>query len=87
MAFLRASGPVLRFRGRKRVVDEPLTRRQMFLIVFFLFLLAIVLLLSMYVGWWTMQEEEREWEHHDANKIRFKPRESAGQCSVRNVRT
>jgi hypothetical protein len=69
MAFLRGSGPVLRFRGRKRVVDLPLTKREILLIAISMLILAMVLLLAMYIGWWTMQEEEREWEHHDAARV------------------
>jgi hypothetical protein len=68
MTLLRGRGPVLRFRGRKRIVDSPLTTRDMALVAGFIFLVALILLLAIYVSLWMMQQEEREWEHQDVNR-------------------
>jgi len=68
MAFLQGHGPVLRFRGRKRVVEMPLSKREMAYVAIFLLLMAVVLLLGMYISMWIVQEEEREWEHHDVQR-------------------
>jgi hypothetical protein len=60
------SGPVLRYRGRKRFIDVPLSKIETIQVLIFLLLAAIVFLFAMYVGWWTLQEEEREFDHQDA---------------------
>lgn len=64
---------MLRYRGRKRFIDVPLSRIETIQIVIFLLLAAIVFLLAMYVGWWTLQEEEREFDHQDAGQHGVEP--------------
>jgi hypothetical protein len=60
----RLTGPVLRLRGRKHVVEVPLSRSETIQVVIFLFLVTVILLLTMYVGWWTLQKEEQH-DHGD----------------------
>ncbi len=58
---LRGGAP-RRFRGRKRLVRQKLTKRQFVQVLIFLVFLAIVLVFGMYLGWWTLRNEERDGE-------------------------
>ena len=61
--FGASGGP--RYRGRKRVVQARLTRREILLALWFFLIALVVLACAMYVGWWTLEKEEQEWNHHD----------------------
>ncbi len=58
---LRGGSP-RRFRGRKWLVRQKLTKRQFVLVLVFLVFVVIALTLGMYLGWWLLQNEERDSE-------------------------
>jgi hypothetical protein len=57
-----SGGPIRRFRGRKWLVRQKLTKRQTVQVLVFLVFLIIVLVFGMYLGWWTLLNEERDAE-------------------------
>jgi hypothetical protein len=53
-------GPAIRFRGRKRIVRQKFSKRQIIHVLLVLVLMAVVLAVGMYLGWWSAMEEEME---------------------------
>jgi len=60
VVYRSATGAGLRFRGRKRVLQQRLTSRERQQLLGFVIFGLITLAIAMYLGWWSAREEERQ---------------------------